>query len=52
MPEPNEPEEELRKKVVYEHVTTSGTSRQNLIVIVVLLVLALVLVGYIFMRMH
>jgi hypothetical protein len=52
MAEPNEPEEEVRKKVIYEHVSTSGTSRQNLVVIGVLLVIALVLVGYIFLHMH
>ena len=53
MPEPNEqPDDEIRKKVVYEHVSTSGSSKQNLIVIVVLLVIALALVGWILMHLH
>jgi len=53
MPEPNEkPDDEVRRKVIYEHVSTSGTTRQNIVVIVVLLVLALVLVGYILLHMH
>ncbi len=52
MPEPNEPDDQIRKKVVYEHVTTSGSSRMNVGVIVVLVVIALLLVGYIFMHMH
>jgi high-affinity Fe2+/Pb2+ permease len=52
MPEPNEPDDEVRKKVIYEHVSTSGTTKQNVIVIVVLLVIALVLVGWILMHLH
>ena len=53
MPEPTEPEEEhVSKKVIYEHTATSGTSRQNAIVIIVLVVIALALIGYIFMHMH
>ena len=53
MPDPNDqPEDEVRRKVVYEHVSTSGTSKQNVIVIVVLLVIALALVGWILMHMH
>ena len=53
MPEPNDqPDDEVRRKVIYEHVSTSGTSKQNVIVIVVLLVLALGLVGWILMHMH
>ena len=53
MPEPNEqPDDQISKKVVYEHVTSSGTSKQNMIVIVVLLVIALVLIGWILMHMH
>lgn len=53
MPDPNDqPDDEVRKKVVYEHVSTSGTSKQNVIVIVVLIVLALGLVGWILMHMH
>jgi flagellar basal body-associated protein FliL len=50
MPEPNDPDEEIRKKVVYEHVASSGTSRNMLIVIAVILVIALAIVGYIFMH--
>jgi len=52
MPEPNEPDEEVRKKVVYEHVASSGTSRNMMIVIAVILVIALVIVGYILMHIH
>jgi hypothetical protein len=53
MPNPNDqPEDEVSRKVVYEHVSTSGTSKQNVIVIVVLLVIALGLVGWILMHMH
>ena len=53
MPDPNDqPEDEVSRKVVYEHVSTSGTSKQNVIVIVVLLVIALGLVGWILMHVH
>ena len=53
MPNPNDqPEDEVSRKVVYEHVSTSGTSKQNIIIIVVLLVIALGLVGWILMHMH
>lgn len=53
MPDPNDqPDEEVRKKVIYEHVTTSGTSKQNVIVIVILVVIALGLVGWILIHMH
>ncbi len=52
MAEPNEPDEEIRKKVIYEHVTSSGTSRNMIIVIAVVLVIALILVGYILMHIH
>jgi len=52
MADPNEPDEEVRKKVIYEHVASSGTSRNMLIAIAVILVLALILVGYIFMHIH
>ena len=52
MPEPNEPDDQVRRKVIYEHVSTSGTSRQNVVVIVVLVVIALALIGWILMHMH
>ena len=53
MPDPNDrPDDEVRRKVVYEHVSTSGTTKQNVIVMVVLIVLALGLVGWILMHMH
>jgi len=53
MPEPNEqPDDQISKKVVYEHVTTSGTNREFIIVVVVLVVIALVLIGWILMHMH
>ncbi len=49
MPEPNEPEEEVTKRVVYEHVSTS---RQNAAVIIILIVIAVALIGYIVMHIH
>ena len=53
MPDPNDqPDDEVRRKVVYEHVSTSGTTKQNIIVMVVLVVIALALVGWILMHMH
>jgi flagellar basal body-associated protein FliL len=52
MPEPTEPDDRVTKKVVYEHVASSGSSRQNIIVIIVLVVIALAIIGYIFMHMH
>ena len=52
MPEPNEPDDRVTKKVEYEHVTSSGSSRQNIVVILVLVVIALAIIGYIFMHMH
>ena len=52
MPEPNEPDDQVRKTVTYEHVTSSGTSRNVMIVIAVILVIALVIVGYILTHLH
>jgi len=52
MAEPNEPDEEVRKKVIYEHVASSGTSRNMIVAIVVIVVIALILVGYILMHIH
>jgi hypothetical protein len=55
MPDPNDPltdDERVSKRVVYEHVSSSGTSKQTGIVIAVLVVLALIIVGYIFMHMR
>jgi hypothetical protein len=52
MPPPNEPDDQISKKVVYEHVTSSGTSRNVMIVIAIILVIALVLVGYILTHIH
>ena len=52
MPDPNESEDEVRKKVVYERVSSSGSFRMNIGVIIVLVILAAVLVGYILMHMH
>jgi hypothetical protein len=49
---PDEPEEQVSKKVVYEHVATSGSSRQNLAIIIVIAVIVLALVVYIFMHIH
>jgi hypothetical protein len=52
MPEPTEPDDQVRKTVTYEHVTSSGTSRNVMIVIAVILVIALVIVGYILTHLH
>jgi hypothetical protein len=52
MPDTNEPDDVVSKKVTYEHVASSGTSRNVMIVIAVILVIALVIVGYIFMHLH
>jgi hypothetical protein len=53
MPEQNEqPDDQISKKVIYEHVTTSGTNREFIIVVIVLAVIALVLVGWILMHLH
>lgn len=53
--DPNDPlksDERVSKRVVYEHVSSSGTSKQSAVVIIVLVVIALVLIGFIFMRMR
>ncbi len=52
MPEPNEPDEQVSKKVVYEHVASSGTARNTMIAIGIILVIALVIVGYILTHIH
>ena len=55
MADPNDPltdDERVSKRVVYEHVSSSGSSRQSAVVIIVLVVIAIALVGFIFMRMH
>ena len=53
MSEPNEPQnDEVRRKVVYEQVSTSGTARQNAVMIIVLVVIAIAIIAFIFMRMH
>lgn len=55
MPDPNDPlneDEHVSKRVVYEHTSTSGTSRQTAITIVVIVVLAIILIAFIFARMH
>lgn len=45
-----EPPPEVQKKVVYEHVTNSGTPRQNVPVIIGVLLVAAVIVYLIFTR--
>ena len=50
MVDPND-DEVVSKKVVYEHVSSSGSSRQSGIVIAVIAVIALIIVGFIFMQM-
>ena len=55
MPDPNDPltdDERVSKKVVYEHVSSSGSSRQVGTIIIVLVVIALAIVAFIFMRMR
>lgn len=55
MPDPNDPlndDEHVSKRVVYEHTSTSGTSRQTAITIAVIVVLAIILIAFIFTRMH
>ena len=53
MPDPNDrPDDEVRKKVVYERVTTSGTSRQNVVTIVIIAVIAIALIAWILMHLH
>ena len=54
MPDPNDPlndDERVSKRVVYEHVSSSGSSRQSGIVIAVIVVIALVIIGFIYMQM-
>jgi hypothetical protein len=54
MQDPNDPltdDERVSKRVVYEHVSSSGSSKQSGIVIAVLVVIALVIIGFIFMQM-
>jgi hypothetical protein len=52
MPDTNEPDDVVSKKVTYEHVASSGTSRNVFIVIAVILVIALAIVGFIMMRIR
>lgn len=55
MPDPNDPlndDEHVSKRVVYEHTSTSGTSRQTAITIAVIVVLAIILIAFIFARLH
>lgn len=51
MPDPND-DEVISKKVVYEHVSSSGSSKQVGIVIAVIVVLAVCIIGYIVMHMR
>jgi hypothetical protein len=54
MPDPNDPlsdDERVSKRVVYEHVSSSGSSRQSGVIIAVLVVLAIILIAFIFMKM-
>ena len=50
MPDPND-DEIVSKKVVYEHVSSSGSAKQSGIAIAVLVVVALCIVAFIFMQM-
>ncbi|HEY6137574.1 MAG TPA: hypothetical protein VI670_07400 [Thermoanaerobaculia bacterium] len=51
MPDP-EDDEYVRRKVIVEHSASSGSSRQSLVAIAVIVVIALVLIGYIVMHIH
>jgi len=51
MPEP-EDDEYVSRKVIVEHSASSGSSRQSIIAIAIIVVIALVLVGYIVMHIH
>jgi hypothetical protein len=52
MPEPNDDDEYVSRKVIVEHSASSGSSRQTLIAVIVIAVIALALVGYIVMHIH
>jgi hypothetical protein len=53
MPDSNDrPDDEVHKKVVYERVSTSGTTKQNVIILVVIAVIALGLIAWILMHLH
>ena len=55
MPDPNDPlndDERVSKRVVYEHTSSGGTSRQTAITIAVIAVIAVVIVAYIFMHLR
>ena len=55
MPDPNDPlndDERVSQRVVYEHVSSSGTSKQTGITIAVIAIVAIVIIAYIFMHMH
>ena len=45
-------DERVSRKVVYEHTATSGSSHSFGITMIVIVVLAVILVGYILMHMH
>jgi len=49
---PNDDDERVSRKVVYEHTESSGSSHSASITIIVIVVLALVLIGYILMHVH
>ena len=51
MPEPNENDSHVERKVVYETVSASST-RQNLWTIIAIVVIALALVVFIVMKMR
>lgn len=55
MPDPNDSasdEERVSKRVVYETVSSSGSSKQTGTVIIVLVVVAIIIIAFIFARMH
>jgi hypothetical protein len=47
-----EGDERVSRKVVYEHTASSGSSHSTGITMIVIVVLAIVIIGYILMHMH
>lgn len=45
-------DERVSRKVVYEHTASSGSSHSTGITMTVIVVLAIVIIGYILMHMH
>ncbi len=52
MPTPSNDDEQVSRKVIYEHTASSGSSHSAMITIIVIATAALVLIGYILMHVH